>query len=283
MAKRNRLEQTKPLFLLALVIACWWLISAITAQLTRATFYEFQAPFYSATSQIQDLHSYWTLRNQSKEELIEAGRDLSRQNSFYASTNQEIASLRQENARLEQLLNLRAKATYRYEYARVDRRDLNAWWQHLIIRKGRNYNIPEGAAVVYKGGIVGKVKEVYAFTSVVELITSPGFRMAAKLEDYTATPVKFNGLVNHPFAPPMGEIEHVPPDVNLNELKSLRIVSTNLGGIFPEGRTIGTLVNLEKSADGYFQKGQVELNVDLNSLREVAVLIKFEPEEESFE
>ena len=42
-----------------------------------------------------------------------------------------------------------------------------------MIRKGRNYDIYPGAPVVYTGGIVGRVREVHAYTSVVDLVSSP--------------------------------------------------------------------------------------------------------------
>ena len=63
---------------------------------------------------------------------------------------------------------------FRFEHAQVAQRDFSGWWQRMIIRKGADYGIPVGAPVVYSGGVVGRIAEVHAFTSVVQLTSDPG-------------------------------------------------------------------------------------------------------------
>lgn len=181
-------------------------------------------------------------------------------------------SLQEEVGRLEALLELPSENGYRYEIARVARRDLTAWWQRFTIRKGRNYGIPEGAAVVYAGGVVGRVREVHAYTSVIELVSSPGFRMAASLEG-ESRPVTYQGLPNPPFVPPIGEAMNIPPDVRVSRAEPRRLVSSRLGGVFPEGLTIGLITAVEPGSDGYFQQGLVQLDPELSSLKEVAIVV----------
>ncbi len=117
----------------------------------RASFFEFTAPIDAAASYARDLQEYWSLRLHSKPELIEAGRDLARVNASFALAAEQNAALQAEIARLEADLRLPPRPAYRYETARVIRRDLSAWWQRLVIRKGRDFGIPVGAPVVYAG------------------------------------------------------------------------------------------------------------------------------------
>jgi len=159
----------------------------------------------------------------------------------------------------------------------VAQRDLSAWWQQIIIRKGQNYAIPEGAAVIYNGGVVGRVRAVHAYTAVVELVSSPGFRMAANVVG-EAAPVTYIGMPNPPFSPPRGEALNVPPTVTVTPSEPRKLVSSELGGIFPAGLTIGEITDLEPGSDGYFQRGSVRLSQQLASLREVAVVIPFQRE-----
>jgi rod shape-determining protein MreC len=276
---RKLTAQGKGLLFTAAVFAAWWLIPLFFKTLTKVTFYEFQAPSLTALSYLNDLQEYWSTRNHSKNELIEAGAGLARLNAHYELRNQEATQWQNEVARLEALLNLPRLPTYRYEVARVIRRDMNAWWQHLIIRKGSRNGIEEGQAVVYAGGVVGRVREVHLYTAVVELLTSPRFRVAAHL-DGDLRPVQFQGGDNQPLHGPEGLLSNVPPDVQVEDRREpLRIVSSRLGGVFPDGLTLGFVERLEPEKNGLFQVGAVRLDPRLLSLREVAVLVPLLDEE----
>lgn len=268
----KRIAAIKPLILLIIFLACWLLLPPVVKRFGRQSFYEFQAPIQIATEAIRDIQTYWDLHSRSKHELIEALRDLSRQNAFHQVSLQRQMALEQEIERLEELLRLPHEDDYHLEVARVIKRDLTLWWQQLIIHKGQDHNIPVGAAVIYGGGVVGRIREVHAYTSVVELVSSPGFRMAANVEGKD-TPVTYQGIPNPPLSPPRGEVLNVPPDLRLPSGGTVRLVSSRLGGIFPQGLTIGEIISLEPGHDGYFQRGIVRLNPDLARLNEVAIVI----------
>ncbi len=273
----KRLSQFKPLVVLLVFLAAWWVTPVMVKRWLQAGFYEFQAPMMVAESHLEDLQSYWTMRGQSKREMIEAGRDLARENARLTVQLQDNRSLAADVSRLETLLELPSRPDFRYEVARVARRDLSAWWQQITIRKGRNYGIPVGAAVIYKGGVVGRVREVHATTAIVELVSSSGFRMAANVVGENR-PVTYQGVLNPPFSNPLGEVLNVPAAVKVTPSQPLRLVSSPLGGIFPEGLTIGQVMELTPGSDGFFQQGSVQLNPDLGALREVAVVIPIEEE-----
>ena len=177
-----RLDKFKPLVALGLFLVAWWMVPTLSKSFLpflRVSFTEFKAPAWIVTSYLDDLEEFWARRSHSKIELIEAGQTLARQKAFYQLLDQRNNTLETEVMRLETILNMPSRREFRYEVARVIRRDLSAWWQQIVIRKGDDYGITEGAAVIFAGGVVGRVIEVNAFTSRVELITSPNFRMAA--------------------------------------------------------------------------------------------------------
>ena len=124
----------------------------------------------------------------------------------------------------EAILNLPSRREFRYEVARVVRRDLNAWWQQIVIRKGKDFDIPRGAAVAFSGGVVGRVVEVGAFTSRVELVTSPNFRMAVNFEG-DERPVVYQGLPQSGFGDPLGAV-HTLQDVVTSTQRPLKLLST---------------------------------------------------------
>lgn len=273
---KQRLDKLKPLVALGVFLIAWWIVPTFFRSFLKVSFTEFQAPAWVVSSYLDDLEGFWTRRSHSKIELIEAGRELAREKAYYQYVAQRNESLQAEVHRFESILKLPSRREYRYEVARVIRRDLSAWWQQIIIRKGNDYNIPKGAAVIFSGGIVGRVVEVNAFTSRVELITSPNFRMAATFET-DERPVVYRGVVQGGFGNPTGTINDAPQDIIANSQAPLKLVSTGLGGTFPPGLLIGTINWLEPDSSGIFQEGKVSLDERLLSLHEVSVLIPLNP------
>jgi len=274
-----RLDKFKPLVALGLFLVAWWMVPTLSKSFLpflRVSFTEFQAPAWIVTSYLDDLEEFWARRSHSKIELIEAGQTLARQKAFYQLLDQRNNTLETEVMRLETILNMPSRREFRYEVARVIRRDLSAWWQQIVIRKGDDYGITEGAAVIFAGGVVGRVIEVNAFTSRVELITSPNFRMAASFEG-DDRPVVFQGVPQGGFGAPTGEVRDAPQDLVANTHEPLQLISTRLGGTFPPGLIIGKVGWLEPGSSGIFQAGDVQLDERLLSLHEVSVLIPLTP------
>ncbi len=263
--------QGKILILGGILFTAWWVLPFSVKSIARTTFFEFQAPSWVALSYLGDLQQYWADRTRSKSELIEAGIDLARLASAYELRNQQADGWEREIIRLEALLGLPSLPEHRYEVARVVSRDLSGWWQRLVIRKGHRDGIRPGQAVVYADGVVGRVSEVHLYTSVVELLTSPGFRVAAHFED-DLRPMQFNGGINQPLHNPTALLSNIPPDVTLEGGRK-RVVSSRLGGVFPDGLTLGYIETLNPEPDGLFQTAIVTINQSLLSVREVAVLV----------
>ena len=274
-----RLDKFKPLVALGLFLVAWWIVPTLSKSFLpflRVSFTEFQAPAWIVTSYLDDLEEFWARRSHSKIELIEAGQTLARQKAFYQLLDQRNNTLETEVMRLETILNMPSRREFRYEVARVIRRDLSAWWQQIVIRKGDDYGITEGAAVIFAGGVVGRVIEVNAFTSRVELITSPNFRMAASFEG-DDRPVVFQGVPQSGFGAPTGAVRDAAQDLVANTHEPLQLISTRLGGTFPPGLIIGKVGWLEPGSSGIFQAGEVQLDERLLSLHEVSVLIPLTP------
>jgi rod shape-determining protein MreC len=268
----KRIDQAKPFVTLGLVFLVWLLVPTAVKSLVRAGFFEFTAPITLATSKVRDLQDFWSLRLHSKTELIQAGIDLARINSSYELAVQRNTELQAEIARLESLLRLPSFPEYRYEHARVVRRDFSGWWQRIVIRKGKNFGVPVGAPVVFTGGVVGRVSEVHAATAVVELISSPNVRLSGVIEG-DSRPITFQGGVNPTFAPPTAVVEFMPLDILATPASPKRLVTSGYGGVFPPGLMLGTITRAAIGSDGLFQSGEAKLDERLGSLSEVTVLV----------
>ena len=156
--RSQRFDQARPFVVLGLAIAAWLVAPDRDEDAsTRASFFEMTAPDRRwppptrATSR-----SSGPCRLHSKDELIEAGRDMARLNASYSLSVQQNARAPgggRSGCRL--CSQCRRSEHFRFEHARVAQRDFSGWWQRMVIRKGADYGIPVGAPVVYAGGVVG--------------------------------------------------------------------------------------------------------------------------------
>ena len=165
-------KRFRPFVLLGAALVLWVLVPVGLKRAAEQPFREFQAPFWTSASYLNDLQSFWAIRTREDQDLIEAGRTLSRINAALQSVVlAENETLREYNQRLRDLLSLPTDPGFRPVVARVVRRDLSVFWQRVLIRKGRDAGILPGAGVIFHDGVVGRVREVYAYTSSVELVS----------------------------------------------------------------------------------------------------------------
>jgi len=281
MFKRLSFSSRALLLTLTLFVG-WWVLPLVVKRMMGVSFFEFQAPSRVAVSFLRDLSDYWSMRGHSKDELIRAGMEQARLNAAYAIANQQAEFRQREIERLQTLLNLPSLTEYRYEVARVVSRDLNNWWHRIVVRKGRLHGIEPGMGVIYAGGVVGRVVEVQTFTCVIELLSNPSFRVAGHV-DGDERPMQFQGGLNPGLGAPLAMVSNVPADLRATPENPLRIVSSRLGGVFPDGLTLGYVSRLEPGRDGLFQSGYARIDQRLTGLREVAILVPIEPELNTFD
>lgn len=269
---KKSIAQRYPLLILGIFFVGWLILPVGFKTFLRFSIFEFQAPSRQTASVIRDVQDYWALRTTSRNVLLQDLTDLARLNNYYEATRFHNDLAHEELVRLRRLFDLPSQREFHYEVARVVQRESGTWWHQMTIRKGRNHDIPVGAPVIFAGGVVGRIKEVHLSTSVVELITSPNLRLSARL-DNDLRPIAFQGGINEPFRAPRGRADYLSLDISLAENESRLILTSGLGGIFPEGLVIGRLQSLELRPDALFQTGEVMLDDRLLKLREVAVLI----------
>lgn len=270
--RSQRFDRARPFVSLGIAFAAWLLLPAVVRTAARASFFEMTAPVTATASYASDLQRFWALRVHTKDQLIEAGRDMARLNASYSLSVQQNGELQAEVERLQALLKMPKPEKFRMEHAQVAQRDFSGWWQRMLIRKGSDYGIRAGSPVVYAGGVVGRVSEVHAFTSVVQMVSDPGFRIAAVVDGDTR-PMSYQGGENQTFSAPHGVVEFLPLDVYASSTSPKRLATSGLGGVYPPGMTIGRIIHVEPSQDGLFKTGEIELDPRLSDLTEVTVLI----------
>jgi rod shape-determining protein MreC len=273
----------RPFLYLALGLATWWLLPVVVRSFVRDSFIELQAPVVLAESRLGDLQRYWEkYLARSQRDMIAITRDIARVNNGLMLERRRLLALEQENKRLVDLLGMPGSPEYRTLVARVAQRDLNTWWQRLVLRRGRVDGVREGSPVVAGGDyVIGRVVKVARHTCEVQLVSDPGFRISANIEGDERA-VVYQGRMNEPFVPPAGMLTHLPVDYAIPPEgygTGVNVYTSGSGGIFPGGLLIGTIYGeLVKTKDGLFYESDVALNPQLASLEEAAILILLKPE-----
>lgn len=265
----------RPFFFLFVGMIVWWFAPAAFRRAVYDAGFEFEAPSLVLSSHMSDLARYWELRSRDKNDLIRAGRDSARLSATLQYEISQNGALKEENSRLEKLLGMEERPEFRTVPARVVQRRLSMWWQQIILRKGREDGIVEGCPVVNAYGVVGRVRQVFEHTCVVELISSPSFRISAKISGVEDGAVTYRGAGASPFQAASGKIFDIPADVVFpQDTARFEVVTSGLGGIFPAGLKIGFLAGMPtNSADGIFREVPVELTQRLSSVEEAAILV----------
>ena len=271
---RIRLDRLTPIVTLFVFLIIWWLTPSFLKLFTQASFEEIQAPIWLATNRLEVIANNVVNKTKSKQELVDTIKELKRQNAYYKQIKNINENYAAEINRLESILNLPSRDLFRYELAHVIQRDIGSWWQNIRINKGSKHGIMEGDGVTFIGGVVGRVSKTNYYTSIVSLLSNQNFRISACFAK-DGRPLFYQGKGTNPWGKAQGYIKNAPQDLSTDSIKPLQLVTTGLGGTFPEGIKVGFVPWLEPDNTGMFQAGKVVLDNRLLGIKEVAVLIPY--------
>ncbi len=203
----------------------------------------------------------------SKEFLLSLKNYRKERNYFYELLTQQNLLL----AELKKSLNISYRPLnilenfYVIKRANIISRD-NSLKRYLVIDKGLNDSITVNLPVITEKGIVGKIIAVGEKMSVVETFYSPYSKISAKIQ-------KNNYLAALSCKNDVLFLDYLDEDCQVEENDT--IVSTELGGIFPEGLKIGVVKKIERKKEGNFRV-IIEPIVNLLKIDDVLVLIRKE-------
>ncbi len=169
-----------------------------------------------------------------------------------------------ENARLRRLLEFEAASWFRLQPAAVVARDAGRFGRSVKVSRGRGAGVRENMPVVNHEGLVGKVIEVDAGASYVQILADPDCRVSA-LVQRTRVP----GILGWDPGEGMRLLD-VPhhADVEVGDL----VVTSGLGEIFPKGILVGRVERVAYEEGHLFRRIEVRPFVDFSHLEEVFII-----------
>lgn len=223
-------------------------------------------PIQKIASFPEDVVSWSAELFQGHQQLREKIMTLEAQNLTNSVRMQKMQSLESENMRLRELLGSSFRLQERVQVAELLSVDLDPFYQHVIIDKGKSFGVHEGQPVLDALGVMGQVAEVSQFSSRVVLLTDPSHSIPVQIVR--------NGLRAVVTGRGLGEtlqMEFLPHNADVRE--GDLVVTSGLGGRFPVGYPVGTIISVDFPQGKPFADIAVDPAAHLSTSREVMLVI----------
>jgi rod shape-determining protein MreC len=241
---------------IAVVLSCVMLLAAPLADvagnvITAVVYY----PFHK----IRDTIERWNHTADENDALRANLAELSAKLQLYDATLEE-------NRRLRALSGFSPPAGFRIKPAEIVGVFGSGIPNTVLINLGATDAIHVNDAVINRDGIAGRVARVMSDYSVVYLLTEPRCRVAARISRS-----REQGIVRFSMRRGM-YLDNVPQraDVQVGDT----VITSGLGGIFPEGLMVGIVVQIESPSQEFFYDVMIQPAANFNGLDELFVLVE---------
>ena len=174
------------------------------------------------------------------------------------SNFQKIISLKMKVKEYEKLLNLANEIEYNYVTARITGNFSDQFSENAFINAGESMGLQIDIPIIGETGVVGRIYEVYKYTSRILFITDVSSRVPVLISDNG-----HQGIL-------IGNNKGSPSVHYVNELSKIKtgdvVMTSGKGGIFPPFIIVGRVIS--KNEDTI----EVELTEDIDKLNYVRAL-----------
>ena len=212
----------------------------------------------SAVTFYENYIALWKTRGENQL-LIDENRKL-------VNTILNLRELEQENIRLRNLLQFKENFKIEAVVARMIAKDVSSEFRAIRINRGKSSGIEPNMAVINAEGVVGRVLRVTDSTADVVTLLDPLSALDSYIMRSRARGIVeglTDSLCQLKFALRVDDIQ--PGDL---------LLSSGLGGNFPKGIPVGTVIKVTRKSFGITQKVEVKPSVDFSKLEEVLVVTR---------
>lgn len=176
-----------------------------------------------------------------------------------------LGAVSEQNQRLQELLDVQRSLGMGVKLARLVDVDLDPFRHRVLLDAGADDSIGVGQAVLDAHGIMGQVIEVMPHTAKAMLVTDPRHAIPVRVERTGLRTIALGtGAVDRL------ELPNIP--ISSDIAPGDRLVTSGLGGTFPAGFPVGTIVSISNDETGMFATAVVEPAALLDRSGEVLLL-----------
>jgi len=199
----------------------------------------------------------------SHHQLVAENRHLREQLLLAQAQLTRLENIERDNARLYERLNVVEHSGLDVQLVKILNIDLNPIRQRLVLAAGQAQGLAVGQAVIDSDGLIGQIIQVGQAHATVLLLTDPDH----------AVPVTVARTGVRLIAWGRGdrlELRNIPLSAGVEV--GDKIVTSGLGGRFPAGFPVGTVLNLHSDDTHTFLIGELQPAAHLDRGRDVLVL-----------
>ena len=183
---------------------------------------------------------------------------------------QQFAAIEQENNRLRNLMQVKARVPGRISAAEILAADLDPFRHIVVIDKGSRDGVYTGQTVLDANGIVGQVERADPFEAEVTLISDPSQAIQVEVNRTGLRTLAVGGADLQQLSVPYLTNDS---DIKIGDL----MVSSGLGGHYPAGYPVGTVIKFERHPTEPFATVTLRTAADLSHGNEVLLYWPPEP------
>jgi rod shape-determining protein MreC len=176
-----------------------------------------------------------------------------------------MSAVAQQNERLKELLDTQHSLELHVQMARVIGVDLGAYRYRMVINVGTRDGVKSGQPVIDAHGVMGQVIDVLPNSSVVMLVTDPDHALPVMIERTGLRTIAYGSRNGEQLSLPMIPMA---ADVRPGD----KLLTSGLGGRFPEGFPVGEVRSVSPSQTGMFLEAHAQPSADLDRSDEVLLL-----------
>lgn len=200
--------------------------------------------------------------------IVVVGKELSKDNNFLEA---ELSNKKKEIEELKDLLELNSIiSSYKIINATVINRNMEYFYDEVVINKGTSSGIKENMAVINNKGLIGKIIKVNKNNSTIKLITSADIYNMLSVQIQLKDKYIYGILNDYDNETNSFIIEGIDQNVTI-EAGSL-VSTTGLGNIYPSGIIIGKVARIQKDNFDLAYILKVEPFTNFHNFHYVAVL-----------
>lgn len=230
---------------------------------------------YAASAAIEPMYRLAALPSQLARAAGDAVADRARLNARNAELERELLlaqarldrlqTVREQNERLQQLLDAQRGLDLGVQLARIIDVDTDPFRHRVVVDAGARQGVSAGEAVLDAHGVMGEIVEVLPDTSTVMLITDPAHALPVRIER-----TGLRAIARGTGALDALELQNVPISADIKS--GDKLVTSGLGGHFPAGFPVGTVRTLRNDPSGMFAVATVAPSAALDRSGEVLIL-----------
>ncbi len=203
----------------------------------------------------------------SQQSLLDENAGMRKENLLLKAQLQQFTALQSENMRLRSLLQSSRKHSDDMLIAETISVDMDPYQRKIVVNKGSSQGVYKGQPIVDAYGVMGQINEPGLLTSTAILIADPSHAIPVQ--------VNRNGLRAVVYGTGAADILSIPYLPNNADIKvGDALVSSGLGGRFPEGYPVAEVVSVSRNLGQPFAEIKAKPEAHLESSREVLLVLK---------